>query len=145
MPLEERGDMALARILLAEDHQGILDSVTQLLEGEFEVVAVAKDGQRATEAVAELDPDVVLLDVSLPILNGIEAASRIKNSGFTGKIVFLTIYEDPDFVAAAFSAGASGYVFKTRLASDLIPIIRQLSLNGVHPLRSPGFNRQGGT
>ena len=79
--------MALARILLAEDHQGILDSVTQLLEGEFEVVAVAKDGQRATEAVAELDPDVVLLDVSLPILNGIEAASRIKNSGFTGKIV----------------------------------------------------------
>ncbi len=144
-PLKKRTVMALLRILLAEDHQGILDSVTQLLEGEFDVVAVAKDGQRAVEAVAELDPDVVLLDISLPIFNGIEAASRIKNSGFTGKIVFLTIYEDADFVAAALSAGASGYVFKRRLASDLIPMIRKLSVNGVHPLCSPGLKRDGRT
>jgi DNA-binding NarL/FixJ family response regulator len=114
-----------ARILLADDHGKMRDRVKRLLETEFEVVDSVENGLALLEAAAELEPDVCLLDISMPVLNGIETATRLKQSGSTAKIVFLTIHEDPDFVQAALKTGASGYVVKRRMVSDLRPAIRE--------------------
>jgi DNA-binding NarL/FixJ family response regulator len=114
-----------ARILLADDHGKMRDRVKRLLEREFEVVDSVENGLALLEAAAELEPDVCLLDISMPVLNGIETATRLKQSGSTAKIVFLTIHEDPDFVRAALKTGASGYVVKRRMVSDLRPAIRE--------------------
>jgi len=91
-----------------------------MLEGKFEVVATAKDGRRALELAHNLSPDVLLLDISMPVMNGIEAALHLKEEGSSAKVVFLTVHDDRDFVEAAMSAGALGYILKQRLAADLI-------------------------
>src|ERR1700675_4522898 len=114
------------RILLADDQPEILEAVTRLLEDEFDIVAAVESGEHAIEAVASLDPDLVVLDISMPVLNGLEAASRLKSSASRTKMIFLTVHEDIDFVEAAFLAGALGYVLKCRLTIDLIPAIREV-------------------
>jgi DNA-binding NarL/FixJ family response regulator len=114
------------RILLADDQREILQTAMRLLENEFEVVAAVANGELAIEAAARLAPDLIVLDISMPVLNGIEAACRLKESGSRAKVVFLTVHEDPVLVEAALSAGARGYVLKQRLATDLIPSIRQV-------------------
>lgn len=113
------------RILLADDHDVMRARVKRHLEREFEVVDAVEDGRALLETAARLKPDVCLLDISLPILNGIETANRLKQSGSTAKIVFLTIHEDPDFVQAALETGALGYVVKRRMVSDLRPAIKE--------------------
>src|SRR5271167_2060650 len=127
--------MGLPRILLADDHPDMLKKVAQLLKGDFEVVAAVENGERLIEAAINLDPDLIVLDISMPVLNGIEAARCLKESGSQAKVIFLTMHEDPGFVTAAFSAGALGYVVKTRLVTDLIPAIREV-LQG-HVFASP--------
>jgi DNA-binding NarL/FixJ family response regulator len=97
-----------------------------LLENEFDVIAAVANGERVIEAAVRLAPDLLVLDISMPILNGIEAASCLKESGSTAKVIFLTVNEDPYIVEAALSVGACGYVLKQRLAADLIPAIRQV-------------------
>ncbi len=82
------------------------------------------DGRKAVEAAAELDPDLVVLDVSMPVLDGIAAARSLRASGSRARVVFLTVHRDPDYASAALAAGAIGYVFKCRLASDLLPALR---------------------
>lgn len=82
--------MGHARILLADDHNAILETVARLLAVDFDVVGAVEDGAQALQAVASLDPDVVLLDISMPIVSGIEAASRLKKSGSRTKVIFLT-------------------------------------------------------
>ena len=118
--------MARARILLADDHTAMRDRVVHLLEDEFEILDVFEDGQAIVEAAQRLKPDLCLLDISMPILNGIEVANELKQDGSTTKIIFLTIHEDPDFVQAAMNTGASGYVVKSRIASDLLTAMREV-------------------
>ena len=113
------------RILLADDQQEMLETVARLLEDEFDVVGAVKSGERAIEAANRLAPDILVFDISMPVMNGLEAALRLKDSGSKAKVIFLTVNEDPVIVEAALSLGALGYVLKQRLVSDLIPAIRK--------------------
>jgi len=108
-----------ARILLADDHHEMRDRVERYLEHDFEVLGSVDNGFDLLKAAAKQNPDVCLLDISMPVLNGIETATRLREGGSTAKIVFLTVHEDPDFVQAALKTGASAYVLKRRMVSDL--------------------------
>ena len=114
-----------ARILLADDHKEMRDSVKRCLEADFEVIGAVADGRALLEAAARLDPDVCLLDISMPVLNGIEVATQLRESGSRAKVIFLTIHEDIDFAQAALKTGASGYVVKRRMASDLQRAVKE--------------------
>ena len=107
------------RVLLADDHPRILSRLTDLLEPEFKVIAVVGDGQSLIETAESLQPDLIITDISMPILSGIEAARKIIQSTPQTKIIFLTVHTDPDYVREALELGAAGYVFKSRLVSDL--------------------------
>jgi DNA-binding NarL/FixJ family response regulator len=111
--------VARARILLADDHEEMRNIVVELLEREFEILDTVADGYALLKAASGLKPDVCLLDISMPGMNGIEAAIQLKERGSTAKVIFLTIHEDEDFIQAALRIGASGYVFKRRITSDL--------------------------
>jgi DNA-binding NarL/FixJ family response regulator len=113
------------RILLADDQPEMLEAVRRLLEDEFDIVAAVENGEDAIKAVESLNPDILVLDISMPVLNGLEAASRLQSSASGAKVIFLTVHEDIDFVEAAFLAGALGYVLKGRLTIELIPAIRE--------------------
>jgi len=113
----------LARLLLADDHAAMLGKSVRLLEGEFEIVGTVGNGLDLIQAASRLDPDVVVLDITMPGLDGIEAARRLQHAGVRAKLVFLTVHEDPDYVRAGMDAGAVAYVVKARLASDLIPAV----------------------
>jgi DNA-binding NarL/FixJ family response regulator len=130
--------VALVRVLLADDHGDLLRKVQGELSTQFEVVDTALNGQDAIEAVHRLDPDVLVIDISMPILDGLQAASRLRDSQCRTKIVFLTIHEQSDFISAAFAAGASGYVSKRHLGTDLVPAIREV-LEG-HTFISPSLH-----
>jgi DNA-binding NarL/FixJ family response regulator len=108
----------------------------KMLEPEFNVVGTAKNGQEALAAVGELHPDVVILDIEMPVMDGLIAARRIRASEPAARIVFLTTYADPDYIEAALSLGALGYVLKARAAIDLRRAIR-LSMLG-QSFVSPG-------
>jgi DNA-binding NarL/FixJ family response regulator len=114
------------RVLLADDHQEVIASVCSTLGEEFEVVGAVENGNQAVSAVLKLDPDVLVTDISMPLLDGLQAATRIQKVNQHTKIIFLTIHEDPEFLAAAFKAGASGYVTKPRLSLDLILAIYEV-------------------
>ena len=118
--------MARPRILLADDHKEMRERIVRLLASDYEVLKAVEDGQAFLEAVSELKPDLCILDISIPIVNGIEAAARLKKSGSTARVIFLTIHEDRDFAKEALRTGASGYVVKPRLASDLRTAIEQV-------------------
>jgi DNA-binding NarL/FixJ family response regulator len=120
--------MDYPRILLADDRPEVLEAIARLLEGEFEIVAAVEDGLRAIEEAHRLDPDVHVLDISMPTMNGLEAAFFLKGSGCTGRTIFLTVHEDRDFVEAAFAVGALGFVLKSHFATDLVPAIRTVLL-----------------
>jgi DNA-binding NarL/FixJ family response regulator len=114
------------QVLLADDHPQILTRVKQLLEPKYEVVGTVGDGQSLVNAAANSQPDVLVIDISMPIMTGIEAAKIIlMDGGYSPKIVFLTIAADPDFVNACFAAGASGFVVKARLTTDLLIAITE--------------------
>lgn len=121
--------MSRPRIVIADDHPEILKKVRELLKLEFEVVKTVADGQALILAVAEWHPDVVILDITMPGINGIEASRQLQQAGSTAKKIFLTIHKDPDFQSEALSTGALGYVVKSRLASDLIPAIHEALAN----------------
>ncbi len=113
------------RVLLADDHEAMLDRVAGLLAAECDVVGTATDGQQALDAAMELKPDVLVLDISMPVMNGIETARRLKEAGAETRIVFLTVHDDPDFAREALETGALGYVIKQRIASDLVAAIKK--------------------
>lgn len=116
----------MPRILLADDQKEILWSVCSLLEDEYEIVGMAEDGERLLDLARLESPDLVVLDIFMPILNGIETAIRLKESGSAVKVLFLTMHEDADFLDAAVSVGALGYVLKTHLVTDLLPATREV-------------------
>ncbi len=113
------------RVLLADDHPDFVAVAARLLEGEYEVVGTAGDGESVLREAARLRPDLTVLDISMPGLNGIEAARRLRAAGDAPAIVFLTVHSDPDYVRAALAAGAVGYVVKSHIASDLLPGLRE--------------------
>ena len=118
--------MAFPRVLLADDRPEMLEQVTRLLQGNAEIVGVARNGREALELAALADIDVLILDISMPLLNGIQVASSLKERGHTAKIVFVTVHEDRDYIEAAWSVGALGYVLKSRLGTDLIPALQEV-------------------
>ena len=117
--------MGRARILLADDHPDLLKTVERHLEPEFEVVGKVLDGQLLLQEAIRLKPDVIVSDISMPLLNGIEAADQLKESGCQSRIVFLTVHSDPDFVRSCLATGALGYVVKSRMNTELVPAIRE--------------------
>lgn len=117
--------MTKIRVVLADDHREVIDTVRQTLDDSFEVVDAVEDGQEAIDAVRRLDPDALVIDLSMPVLDGLEAARRLQGLHCRTKIVFLTVHEDRDFAEAAFAAGASAYVTKAHLRKDLVPAIRE--------------------
>jgi DNA-binding NarL/FixJ family response regulator len=120
-----RGEcLAKIRVLLADDNIQVLEYVRDFLSTNCcEVVGVVTDGQAAVDAVGQLQPEVIVLDLSMPVLNGIEAARRMVEVKPSSRIVLLTVEKDPDTCRVALEAGACGYVLKPRLATDLIPAI----------------------
>jgi DNA-binding NarL/FixJ family response regulator len=103
----------------------MLQAARRILEPEFQVVGTVHDGQALLEAADALRPDVLIIDISMGMLNGLEAARLLTRSECKPKIVFLTVHQDQEFVEEAFSVGALGYVVKPRLGTDLLPAIRE--------------------
>jgi DNA-binding NarL/FixJ family response regulator len=119
--------MGKPRVLLADDHALILGAFEKLLAGECDIVGQVGDGRALVAAVETLNPDVVVLDISMPLLNGLEAGRQIKQKSRNVKLVYLTMNEDPDLAAEAFRAGASGYLLKSSAASELTTAIREVA------------------
>lgn len=116
--------MSKLRVLIADDNTQVLEYVREFLAANgCEVIGTAADGQSAVDAAAQLLPDILVLDISMPMLNGIRAARRVLEVNLSIKIVFLTAHKDPETCRVAMETGASCYVLKPRLASDLIPAI----------------------
>ena len=114
------------RLLLADDHTMLLDGLRSMLEPEFELVGVVADGHALLAAAERLKPDAILLDISMPLLNGIDAANQLRNIVPLSKLIFVTRHADRDYVTEAFRAGASGYVLKNGAASELVTAIREV-------------------
>ena len=110
-------------LILVDDHLAVLGQTIELLPERFEVLLTAGDGRALPNALEELRPDILLLDITLPTVSGVELARQLRMAGFTTRIVFLTVHADPDYAREAFDVGASGYVVKPRLASDLVPAL----------------------
>ena len=125
------------RVLLADDHPRILSRLTDLLEPEFKIIAVVGDGQSLIETAKSLQPDLIITDISMPVLSGIEAVRKIIQSTPQTKIIFLTVHTDPDYVQEALESGAMGYVFKSRLVSDLQPAIDEVLKGRTYVSSSP--------
>jgi DNA-binding NarL/FixJ family response regulator len=125
-PSETTEDQPLdrARLLLADDHAEFLALTAALVGSEFEVLQTYGDGQALVDDPAVAEADLVVLDISMAGLSGIDAALQLHAAGRQVKIVFLTVHEDPDYLRSALATGALGYVVKRRLASDLIPALR---------------------
>jgi DNA-binding NarL/FixJ family response regulator len=112
------------RVLIADDHVLVAEAFKQFLARDFEVVAVVHDGRSLIQAAHQLLPDVVLVDLGMPLLNGLDAAERIKRTAPDVKIIFVTVDASPELVAEAFRRGASGYLLKDSAGSDLVAAIR---------------------
>ena len=122
--------MEKPKILLADDDAALRESVQKLLESEFLIAATVGDGQALLEAAQALTPDLIIADISMPLLDGFQAIRRLKTIQPNARIVFLTIHEEAPFVAEARKIGAVGYVLKRCAPSDLIPAIREVLEGG---------------
>jgi DNA-binding NarL/FixJ family response regulator len=114
------------RILIADDHTLVAELCRQLLETEFEVVGTVNNGRALVRAAAELKPDVIVVDVSMPILNGLDAGQQVKETCPAVKLVFLTMNSDIELAAEAFRRGASGYLLKTCAASEMVTAVHEV-------------------
>ena len=114
------------RILLADDHRMFVQGLQNLLEDEFELVGTVADGQALIDTAHQLDPDVIVVDISMPVVNGFDAVRQLKKAGTPAKIIFLTMHSDESLVAEAFRCGGSGYVLKQSAGDELISAIRQV-------------------
>jgi len=114
------------RILLADSNESLLATVSELLCEEFEIVAAVTTGKEAIRCTSETSPDLILLDVVLDDMNGFELGNRLQKLAPLAKVLYLSMYDGPAFVDAAFAAGALGYVFKAQAGSDLLTAIRSV-------------------
>jgi CheY-like chemotaxis protein len=117
--------VANPRVLVVDDHAEARERIATLLQSEFDVVAAVADGQAAVEATRALHPDVLVLDIAMPVLNGFEAAAIIRDLPDAPRIVFSTAYDDPDFAEAALALGASAFVLKRNMLVELIPAVHR--------------------
>ena len=133
--------MKRPRIILADDHNILVDAFKTFLEPHFEVVATFADGQRLVEEAPGLAPDVIVLDVGMPIMNGLIAGQRLKQVLPRVKLIYLTMNQDPDVAAEAFRLGASGYLLKSSAASELVHAINEVMLarSYITPLMTKGM------
>ena len=116
------------KILIADDHEIVRQGIRRVLEAkpEWQICGEAANGQEAVRMAQELAPDVIIMDVTMPVMNGFEAAERLRDMKCKTKIVILTTYEDDEYIHAAFSAGANAYVAKRYFGTDLVTAIRQV-------------------
>ena len=114
------------RVLLADDHLLIAEGIQKLLEPEFEFVGIVADGRSLVAAVTKLQPDIAIVDISLPLLNGLDASQHIKKENPDVKIIVLTMHSEPTFVEQAFRVGVSGYVLKQSVGSELVQAIHEV-------------------
>lgn len=121
--------MALPRVMLADDHTILVEAFRKLLEPHCEIVGTVSDGRALLETAPQLKPDVIILDIGMPLMNGLEAGLRLRELLPPAKLIFLTMNEDPDLATEAMRAGASGYLLKSSAGSELIRAI-QLALKG---------------
>jgi DNA-binding NarL/FixJ family response regulator len=125
--LENREPMSeTCRVLLADDHVLVAEGIQKLLEPEFELVGIVADGRSLITAAAKLQPDIAVVDISLPLLNGLDASQQIKKTNPNIKIIILTMHSEPNFVTQAFRVGVSGYVLKQSVGSELVQAIREV-------------------
>ena len=129
------------RVLLADDHALLVGAFEKLLSAECEVVGQVNDGRALVAAAEKLAPDVIVLDISMPLLNGLEAGRQVKQHNRNIKLVYVTMNEDPDIAAEAFRAGASGYVLKRSAVTELTTAIREVMLGRsyITPLVATGL------
>lgn len=125
------------RVLVADDHPLVVERVVSLLDPNFEIVGTVRDGGMLISEALRLRPDVIVSDITMPMLTGIEAAHAIREAGSTARFVFLTVHRQAAFVRACFAEGALGYVTKSHLQSDLVPAINE-ALSG-HRFISPSL------
>jgi len=123
------------RLLIAEDHVATQEALRELLTPDHEIVALVRDGQAAIDAVDRLHPDVVLLDISMPVLGGMAAARRLHQRLPELKLIFVTVHADPLYLEEAFRVGARGYVVKQAMDAELAPAIAAVLAGGTY--RSP--------
>ncbi len=119
--------MTRIRILLADDHTLVLEGLKRLLAADFELVGMVENGRELLAVAGKLKPDVVLLDISMPLLNGVDAARQLKKIRPEIKIIFLTMHAEKTYVSEAFNAGASGYLLKRSAASELVFAIQEVA------------------
>jgi len=124
-------------VVIVEDHLGCLEDISKLLAREYEIVAIASNGRRGVQSALRCKPDVVVLDISLPELNGIAAAREMRKKGLNSKILFLSVHEELEFREAAFHAGANGYVFKSQMRADVLTAIKEVLAGRTFLSRSP--------
>jgi DNA-binding NarL/FixJ family response regulator len=131
--------MHRSRILIADDHNLVAELCKKLLENEFEVVGTVCDGRALVRAAAELKPDVIVVDIAMPVLNGLDAARQVREMFPAVKLIFLTMNPDPEVAAEAFRRGASGYLLKTCASSEMVTAVRNV-LRGI-PYLSPTLSK----
>jgi len=131
--------MHRSRILIADDHTLVAELCKKLLEPEFEVVGIVTDGCALVRTAADLRPDVIVVDIAMPVLSGLDAARQVKQMSPAVKIIFLTMNPDPEVAAEAFRKGASGYLLKTSAATEMITCVRDV-LRG-KPYLSPMISK----
>jgi DNA-binding NarL/FixJ family response regulator len=126
-------------VLVADDHRAMLDMLVRFLSRDFEVVSAVTDGTSVVTEATTLDPDLLVLDIAMPGLSGIAAATRLKERGSTAKVVFVTNLRDREFVEGSLALGEVGFVVKDRLVADLLPAIRHVLAGGTFV--SPSVSR----
>lgn len=128
--------MKRIRLLIADDHVMFAQGLESLLRDEFELLGTAGNGEELVEATLRLNPDVILVDISMPVLNGFDAVRRIRTSGSETRIIFLTMHDDATLLSEAFRCGASGYILKQAAGEELANAIREVAHgnNYVSPL-----------
>lgn len=124
---------------MADDHRATLLAVESFLESDYNVIGAVSDGQSLVEAIEKLSPDVAVVDITMPRMNGLQAARQLRDMRSKTRIVFLTLQENPEFLHAAMAAGALGYVLKYRLDSDL-PLAIEAALAGQRFVSPPLAN-----
>jgi DNA-binding NarL/FixJ family response regulator len=120
--------MTRAKVLLADDHTIVTEGLTSLLEKSFDLVGTVADGRAMVDAARRLRPDVIIADISMPLLNGLDAVRRLKKEGLSSKVIFLTMHSDRSLATEAFRGGASGYLLKSSAGDELVSAINQVLL-----------------